>query len=35
MFERFLEPSRMITLVGVDFNSEIKNTNEFNIARVK
>jgi hypothetical protein len=32
-FERFLESGKRITLVGVNFNSEIKNIDEFKIER--
>lgn len=34
-FERFLESGKRITLVGVNFNSEIKNIDEFKIERMK
>ena len=34
-FERFLESGKRITLVGVNFNSENKNIDEFKIERMK
>ena len=34
-FERFLESGKRITLVGVNFNSEIKNIDEFKIERLR